>query len=203
MSLGFNPERNSFHTIAENLKKFQYLSNSLSHGLLHRCNQYETSNELSSKFVEKKAVFHKSCIARYNKQKLERKRKREESSEDNVAINELSELSAGDTPSRRTTRRSFEIRNFIQSCFFCGLNDDQTELHQCRTLEIHKRVKKFATVLGDSKLLAKLSEGDMVAIESKYHKHCLIKFYNHHRDHMRSLNSKTAELELVKGILYS
>ena len=32
--------------------------------------------------MDKKAVFHKSCIARYNKQQLNRKRKREEFNED-------------------------------------------------------------------------------------------------------------------------
>ena len=82
LSLGFNPESNSFHTIAENLKNFHSSPNSLPNGLLQRCNQYKTNEELSSKFMDKKAVFHKSCIARYNKHKLNRKRKREESNED-------------------------------------------------------------------------------------------------------------------------
>ena len=149
--------------------------------------------------MDKKAVFHKSCIARYNKQKLNRKRKREESNED-VSNSESNALSVENTLSSRTTRRSFEVKNFTQSCFFCGLNDDKKELHECRTLEIHKRVKKFATELCDSKLLAKLSEGDMVAIEAKYHRNCLIKFYNRHRDQKRSSSNEAAEVELVEGI---
>ena len=89
LSLGFNPESNSFHTSAENLKNFQSIPNSLPNGLLQRCNQYKTNEELSSKFMKKKAVFHKSCIARYNKQKLNRKRKHEESNEDVVIVNQM------------------------------------------------------------------------------------------------------------------
>ena len=33
------------------------------------------------------------------------------------------------------------------------------------------------------KLLCKLSVGDMVATEAKYHPTCLIKFYNNYRKH--------------------
>lgn len=32
--------------------------------------------------------------------------------------------------------------------------------------------------LNDTELLAMLSEGDLVAIEAKYHKHCLTRLYN-------------------------
>ena len=35
-----------------------------------------------------------------------------------------------------------------------------------------------AVLLGDDKLIAKLSEGDMLAIEAKYHPSCLCKLYS-------------------------
>ena len=39
-------------------------------------------------------------------------------------------------------------------------------------MDVHHRVKRFAKNLGDTKYLAKISEGDMVAIEAKYHVKC-------------------------------
>ena len=41
-------------------------------------------------------------------------------------------------------------------------------LHQCQTLPLDKRVRKMAQQLVDTKLLAKLSEGDMIATKAKY-----------------------------------
>ncbi len=43
----------------------------------------------------------------------------------------------------------------------------------------------MATELRDSKLLAKLSAGDMTATDSIYHKNCFIAFYTLHRTFVR------------------
>ena len=45
-------------------------------------------------------------------------------------------------------------------------------------METDKNVWRCATELGDTELLAKLSAGDMVAIEAKYHRNCLRALYN-------------------------
>ena len=47
-------------------------------------------------------------------------------------------------------------------------------------MEIDKNVWRCATELGDTELLAKLSAGDMVAIEAKYHRNCLRALYEDH-----------------------
>ena len=44
------------------------------------------------------------------------------------------------------------------------------------TLKLDSTVRKTVIQLGDSKLLAKLSEGDMIAIDARYHKQCLTLF---------------------------
>lgn len=47
------------------------------------------------------------------------------------------------------------------------------DLVHCRTLELDRNVRKMAEALGDTKLLAKLAEGDigdMWATEAVYHK---------------------------------
>ncbi|CAB4045060.1 Hypothetical predicted protein, partial [Paramuricea clavata] len=51
-------------------------------------------------------------------------------------------------------------------------------LCNARTLGLDTRVRNAATRLSDEKLLAKLSEGDIVAIEARYHKSCFIALYN-------------------------
>ena len=40
-------------------------------------------------------------------------------------------------------------------------------------------ISNLARELNDTKLLAKLAGGDMIAIEAKYHTACLAKFYRH------------------------
>ena len=44
------------------------------------------------------------------------------------------------------------------------------------------RVRKCAFQLGDKHLLAKLSSGDLVAQEAKYHTRCLVALHNRARD---------------------
>ena len=45
-------------------------------------------------------------------------------------------------------------------------------------LVVSHRVRDIARETEDTKILAKLSEGDMVAIESLYHCKCLVAYYN-------------------------
>ena len=119
-------------------------------------------------FLQNNAVFHKSCIAAYNKQKLSHKRKLKEcidAKENHISLN--NEETPVDERSARTSRASQEMKNFVSICFFCGTDDNRVNLHQCLTLDVHHRLKRFAKDLGDTKLLAKISEGDMVAIEAK------------------------------------
>ena len=67
------------------------------------------------------------------------------------------------------------------------------------------RVRKCAVRLGDKQLLAKLSAGDLVAQEAKYHAKCLVSLYNKARDsksdqkdsHMKNIGHGIALAELV------
>lgn len=75
------------------------------------------------------------------------------------------------------TRSTFEAKNFQNVCFLCGESSNES-LTFVRTLQLHERVQKSAERLLDEKLLAKLSEGDLVATEAQYHKSCLANLYN-------------------------
>ena len=69
--LGFDPTKNTYHTTAKNLK---YIStefqDTLPVKLKKRFLRFKDKNELAKSFMENKAIFHKDCVAKYNKSKL-------------------------------------------------------------------------------------------------------------------------------------
>ena len=64
---------------------------------------------------------------------------------------------------------------------FCGGTDNTENLHCPEHLEVNEKVKECAYLLNDNKLIAKLSAGDMIAIEARYHARCLVSLYNRAR----------------------
>ena len=67
-------------------------------------------------------------------------------------------------------QKQFSGRN-LSSVIFLQVCDEGNEvLQESKTLELDTRFRKIAHDLGDTKILAKLREGDMVAIEAKYHR---------------------------------
>ena len=58
----------------------------------------------------------------------------------------------------------------------------EAELHQVATFEIDARVPECAANLQDHNLIAKLSEGDLIALGAAYHTQCLVSLYNRDRD---------------------
>ena len=65
-----------------------------------------------------------------------------------------------------------------------------------------KRLRKMAQELVDTKLLAKSSEGDMIATKAKYHRNCLKRLYNAYRDHNTRKSVEYSALEVSQGIFY-
>ena len=181
-SLGFNPEKNSFHTVSVALKEFESIDG-LPKNLHRRCKVFEDSKDLYNNFIKEKAVFHKSCISKFNKQKLGRKRRcldREEHIA--TAENAIEEDENNITTPKRKARE--KKQPFDGTCIFCERHD-KAKLHQCQTLGLSNKIKKVAEELPDPNVLAKLSKGDLVATESKYHLKCLTIFYNKYRDFNR------------------
>lgn len=87
-----------------------------------------------------------------------------------------------DTRDRPYTRRQFS-RDDIPSqgdiCFFCDEVATQlAPLHDAMMPKLTYRVKQCALKLQDQELIAKLSSGDLVAQDAKYHAPCLVKLYN-------------------------
>ena len=82
---------------------------------------------------------------------------------------------------KRSRSRSTEDCVTKNVCFFCGEASGNSGMHEAATFEIDKQVLACAVQLEDSELLAKLSTGDMVALEAKYHSKCLVGLYNRAR----------------------
>ena len=101
-------------------------------------------------------------MLRYNNTMLRRAEKRKCSS---------SVENSRSIPCKHSRLRSSRIEEEL-ICFFCELPAGTEGLHEASTLQVDRRVKDSASLLEDSLLLAKLSAGDMVALEAKYHTKC-------------------------------
>ena len=51
------------------------------------------------------------------------------------------------------------------------------KLHDVSTMDLDRKIRACALKLQDSRILAKLRTGDLVALEASYHRSCLISFY--------------------------
>ena len=74
----------------------------------------------------------------------------------------------------KTRKMSGQILERTQSCFFCSGGDTSEPLFSARTYSIDKTVREYAVTLQDRVLLGKLSEGDMHALDARYHSKCLL-----------------------------
>ena len=138
------------------------------------CTIYNNDQGLTEAFMENHAVFHKSFISVYNTYKLNGKQKHAGS----FNVRDASENSSESDPVEvRVNRNNLDLSNFIPNYFFCG-GDCEEKLHRCETIAINQKVRKSAHELGDTTIMAKLREGDMIATEAMYHAKCLVNYYN-------------------------
>ena len=63
------------------------------------------------------------------------------------------------------------------TCFLCDETDEKETLFNASTFNFDSNIREWAQILCDEKLLAKLSTGDLIALEAKYHKRCLTSLY--------------------------
>lgn len=64
-------------------------------------------------------------------------------------------------------------------------------LNNCATMKLDHDLRRMATELQDSSLIARISEGDLIAIEAKYHVNCLASFRNKYRSMKRAKSELT------------
>ena len=89
-----------------------------------------------------KAVFHKDCVAKYNKSKLVRKRKlfKKEHKTEQGRIETIKELESAETQ-RKLTRKGISLKNFTPICFFCDKDDSHMKQYMCETFQVQRKIK--------------------------------------------------------------
>ena len=186
-----NPSPQGYATLATNLASFQELNKVPQNINIARLNDGGGIEETLSSH---KAKWHKSCYVLYNATKVERARKSQ---------NKLGSKEVTLSLVKQRLRSSFASTSIESAdiddrqppaCFFC----DKThgDLHKATTMSLDARVRQIATDMRDTKLLLKLSAGDMVALDAMYHKDCLSFFYNRHRSVTQSSKSKEKRCQL-------
>ena len=108
------------------------------------------------------AKWHKTCSLKFNKQALQR-----------VSRKQTKQRSQNAGTSGVQTRSAFSHTIALDLCFFCNEPAGTTNLHEASTHKLDMKVRRCALQLEDRKLLGKLSAGDMIALETKYHWNCL------------------------------
>ena len=182
-----------YKSIAAHLRRFGEL------GLLPRTLQLDRLDDgdgIEETLTKHKASWHPSCRARYNTTKLKRAEKRPIESD----------ISKHDSSSEKRTRAQTDISDFHrqETCFFCGKgSDDSKKLHKAATFQVDQQVRRAAAVVKDTELLAKLSAGDMVALDAVYHSQCLVTLYNRARKESQVMNSENSSERAVAGIVFA
>ena len=151
-----------YKTLAGNIEKFAKLGCMPTDLCLSRLDE---GKRIEGTFVANKARWHKSCYALFNSTKLKRAEKR------HVTLDK-------DPVGGKFTRSNVTVclKEIIPACFICDKCDGQT-LHSVSTLGLDDQVRECATLLNEERLLAKLSKGDLIALEAKYHTKCLSMLY--------------------------
>ena len=152
--------------MAANLVRFDELGKLPRTVQLHRLDE---GQGVEATKVAHQAKWHNTCMLQYNNTMLRRAEKRPIASSSAFG-------SSDDVPGKRTRSLSSEATTSDASCFFCGESGTET-LHGVATYQVDTRERKCAAQVGDNELLARLSMGDMVALEAKYHSKCLLALY--------------------------
>ncbi|KAG0714703.1 hypothetical protein GWK47_001512 [Chionoecetes opilio] len=137
----------------------------------------DDGNGIEETLQRHKAKWHDSCRLLYNRTKLQRAEKRKKPPED--AANDSADSS------KKFTRKSAGKKSAsAETCFFCGKTapDGESLTRKASTFGLDINVRKAAMKLQDKSLLAKLSAGDLIAQEARYHLPCLLSLYNRARE---------------------
>lgn len=148
-----------YKTIAELLVAFDKIS-SLPKTL--QLSRLDEGHGIEAAFRLHEAKWHDPCRLKYNKTELQRGEKRKK----------LHDFNEVDPETHKFTHQSSGLEHHsTEVCFFCGKSAAGDALHNVTTFQLDIRVRQCAHKLQDKSLLAKLSAGDLIAQEAKYHKY--------------------------------
>lgn len=142
------------------------------------CNINLDENVTVDQLIACKAAWHKSCHLKFCTSKVNRLKEQPQKRKHDCDDPDDS------FTAREMHKRSNVARQILRHCIFC--NDDTGKLHSFSYLKTTDDIKHIATALGDYALLAKISGGDLIAIEAQYHISCITSFRNRYRSYISS-----------------
>lgn len=143
---------------------------------------------IESTLIKNQAMYHNSCRLLFNNSKLKRAQKR-------IITN-----SASSSKSELCCKRPRNSDPPRVQCFLCEKEDVISNLRQAMTMKLNDRLNQCARNLNHGSLLAKLSAGDVVAQELKYHSSCLVCLYNEERAHLNAIKQENRASNAVDDL---
>lgn len=169
------PEHDGYKMLARNIPMFSEINDM---PLRIDPKRLDEGDGIEATLRKNMAKYHVSCRLLFNNTKLQRAQKRHSSSQTSET-----ETGACQSKLRRKNHDS-------QTCIFCEKVAPASDLREASTTGLDKRLCDIAEMLGDGKLLARLTGGDVIAQEFKYHNVCLRALYNRERAHLRNLEKR-------------
>ena len=130
--------------------------------------------EFVDEMIQNSAGWHGSCRSKVASDKMERirsKRKRQTPAQFSPIKTRRSDLT-------EATSDSYREASAETICFLCDNKKTYNKpLHKAATLQLDAKVRRCASIIGDKKLIAKLSSGELIALDAVYHLPCLTELY--------------------------
>ena len=160
----------SYQSFATNLLKFKELGKVPLNVVPE---QLDDGSGIEETLQTNKAMWHKTCRNMFSDLRLDRQiEKRELEPDDGNSCSSRVKVKQTSVQDDHSTGQDQAF------CFFCDKEAGIAGLHDVTTTGMDQTVRKYATELQDTRLLAKLAPGDMIALDAKYHKTCLSDLYN-------------------------
>lgn len=151
-----------YKTFSENILKFHEIGGL---PLALDIQRLDEGPGIAETLLSNEAKWHKTCLLKFSSMRLERVSKRT--------------MEDADTPcsSKKYTGQAGTSK-INELCFFCDENTTSDTLHDASTFDLDSRARQCALKLQDERIIAKLSQSDMIATKAKYPLHYLVAFYN-------------------------
>ena len=152
----------SYASFARNLEDFYEIGSVPGHLNVEELNQ---GQGIEHSLKERKVLWHTTCRKRFSNASLERAKKRKHDRENEQENRDLLVTESTSSPVK-ARRSSLPGCAFSSYCFFCESSDIPANLHSVSTLEDDRRMREYASVVNDNRLIGKLASGYTVATEA-------------------------------------
>ena len=178
-----------YTTLSKNLDRFKELG---SIPLQLNVSRLDDGEGIEHCLKSNNALWHKSCFWKFNNTMVNRAEKKRQAT-----------LLSSEASSTKYIRKHDTVSSTL-SCFFCEKSGKSTDLRSAATFQLDFKVRTCALQIQDQKLLAKLSSGDLIAQEAKYHPACLVDLYRKAQSQNKEkCGTELSEENIRQGIVFA